>query len=318
MSIKQRWRDFMNNKPLKKKLYTIIFGSDTPAGKTFDIVLMICILVSILLTVFDSMLTNPWFVTPLVVLEYLLTLFFTFEYLARLYCSENPKAYALSFFGMIDLLSILPMYMGFFLHDARFMIVIRSIRLIRIFRIFKLFSFLDEGYLLLSAIRASMRKLLVFFLFVLIMNVCIGTLMYMVENGQDETQFTSIPRSIYWSIVTMTTVGYGDMTPATSVGRFLSSLVMLLGYTIIAVPTGIVSSTMVAESRSAASRVCPNCGKSGHDSSATHCKYCGSSLEKPIGPSETESYVASALTEPIAGGSALTEPISEASVTAEE
>lgn len=279
MGLKQRWISFLANTELKQKLYDIIFQSDTPKGKGFDILLMLCIVVSILITVFDSIFTSPYLVVPLVVLEYLLTLFFTFEYLARLYCSPNRKAYVLSFFGIIDLLSILPMYLGFFLHSARFMIVLRSIRLIRVFRIFKLFSFIDEGYALLSSIRQSMRKLLVFFLFVLILNICIGTMMYMVEGDLPDTQFSSIPRSIYWSIVTMTTVGYGDITPTTHLGQLFSSVVMLLGYTIIAVPTGIVSSTMVENRYKAALRACPNCGHTGHDLDAKFCRFCGSELE---------------------------------------
>ena len=249
MSIKQRWQELMANQPLKHKLYEIIFGSDTPMGKSFDILLMLCILVSITITIFDSLFTNPWLVGSLVVLEYILTLFFTFEYLARLYCSPRPKDYALSFFGIIDLISILPMYLGWLLPGARFVIVLRSIRLIRVFRIFKLFSFLDEGYMLMESLRQSFKKIFVFFLFVLIMVICLGTVMYMVESGQPDTQFTDIPTSIYWAIVTMTTVGYGDITPVTPIGRFFAGIVMLLGYTIIAVPTGIVSSEMVKQER---------------------------------------------------------------------
>lgn len=282
MTIKQRWHAFLHDQKLKDELYEIIFGSETPSGKTFDVILMICIVVSIITTIFDSLFQHPWLVGSMVGLEYVLTLFFTFEYLARLYCSPNPRAYALSFFGIIDLLSILPMYLGWLVPDVRFMIVLRSFRLIRVFRIFKLFAFLNEGYLLLASIRQSMRKILVFFLFVLIMVICLGTVMYMVESGQPDTQFSSIPASIYWAVVTMTTVGYGDITPVTSLGRFFSAIVMLLGYTIMAVPTGIVSASMINASHEAAKRVCPNCGKSGHDSSATHCKYCGSLLENEL------------------------------------
>lgn len=279
MGLKERWHAFKTNEALKRKLYDVIFEADTPAGKTFDIALMIAIVVSILLTIFDSLISHHIGGYIMVGLEYLLTIFFTIEYLARLYCSPNPRAYATSFFGVIDLLSILPMYLGFFLHGARFMIVIRSIRLIRIFRIFKLFSFLNEGYMLLASIMASMRKIMVFFLFVVIMVICIGTVMYMVESNVPGSPFSDIPTSIYWAIVTMTTVGYGDITPVTPFGRFLSSVVMLLGYTIIAVPTGIVSASMIHNSQEAAKRVCPNCGRAGHDENATHCKYCGSELE---------------------------------------
>lgn len=280
MGIKERWRNFMNNDALKNELYDIIFESDTPMGKTFDVTLMIMIVISILITIFDSLLTAQLGVYIMVGLEYLFTAFFTIEYLARLYCSPNKKAYATSFFGIIDLISILPMYLGFFIHSVRFMIVLRSIRLIRVFRIFKLFSFLNEGYLLLESIRASLKKILVFFLFVVIMVICLGTVMFMVEGGQPGTPFTDIPTSIYWAVVTMTTVGYGDITPVTPFGRFFSSVVMLLGYTIIAVPTGIVSASMVKASQDAAKRVCPNCGRAGHDDNATHCKYCGGELDE--------------------------------------
>ena len=290
MGLKQKWQALKENQALKDKLYEIIFGSDTPAGKRFDIVLMIAIVVSILITIFDSMFESYWPTLSLVILEYLLTAFFTFEYIARLYCSPKPKAYALSFFGIIDLISILPMYLGFFLHGARFMIVLRSFRLIRVFRVFKLFSFLQEGYLLLESIKQSFRKISVFFLFVLIIVICLGTVMYMVECDAPGTQFTDIPTSIYWSVVTMTTVGYGDITPVTTAGRFFSAIVMLLGYTIIAVPTGIVSASMIQASQDAANRVCPNCGKAGHDATATHCKYCGSELEEPINEVEQEFF----------------------------
>lgn len=290
MGLRQKWEALKNNQALKDSLYDIIFGSDTPAGKRFDIVLMIAIVVSILITIFDSMFVNYWATLALVILEYLLTAFFTFEYLARIYCSPKPRAYALSFFGIIDLLSILPMYLGFFVHGARFMIVLRSFRLIRVFRIFKLFTFLQEGYLLLESIKQSLRKISVFFLFVLIIVICLGTVMYMVECDEPGTQFTDIPTSIYWAIVTMTTVGYGDITPITTLGRFFSAIVMLLGYTIIAVPTGIVSASMIQASHDAANRVCPNCGKAGHDATATHCKYCGSQLEEALQEPQQEFF----------------------------
>lgn len=282
-TLKQRWQEFQNNQKLKDRLYDIIFESDSPMGKKFDTLLIVAIVLSIVIVTCDSLVSgHVWVVRSFVALEYVLTVFFTLEYLTRLYCSPRPKAYALSFFGLIDLLSILPMYLGFFLHSARFMIVLRSFRLIRIFRIFKLFAFLQEGYLLLESIRASFRKISVFFLFVTIIVICLGTVMYMVEHDEPGSQFTDIPTSIYWAVVTMTTVGYGDITPVTQSGRFFSALVMLLGYTIIAVPTGIVTASMVKASHDAASRVCPNCGKAGHDPEATHCKYCGSELEAAI------------------------------------
>ena len=273
-----RWQRFMHNEALKKKLYDIIFESDTFWGKTFDIVLIVCIALSILITIFDSLVTIPWLQAVLVVLEY----FFTLEYLTRLYCSPAPKAYALSFFGLVDLLSILPMYLGFFFSNARFAIVLRSFRLIRVFRIFKLFNFLAEGNMLLRSLRQSANKILVYFLFVVILVISLGTLMFMVESGQPDTQFTDIPTSIYWAIVTMTTVGYGDITPVTAMGRFLSALVMLLGYTILAVPTGIVSASMIKESRRLDHRSCPNCQRMGHEENARYCKHCGAELEEEV------------------------------------
>lgn len=289
MTLKQRWDALMKNQALKDKLYDIIFESDSKAGKRFDVLLMIAIVVSILIVTCDSLVDgNIWLLSTFVVLEYLLTVFFTLEYLARLYCSPKPLAYALSFFGLIDLVSILPMYLGFFVHSARFMIVLRSFRLIRIFRIFKLFAFLQEGYLLLESIRASLRKISVFFLFVVIIVICLGTVMYIAEHNEPGTQFTDIPTSIYWSVVTLTTVGYGDITPTSEIGRFISAITMLLGYTIIAVPTGIVTASMVQASHDAATRVCPNCGKSGHELEATHCKFCGAELEPPLADNDDE------------------------------
>lgn len=276
------WQRFMHNEALKKKLYDIIFESDTFWGKFFDVALIVCISLSILITIFDSLVTTPWLHQVLVVLEYVFSVFFTLEYLTRLYCSPAPKAYAKSFFGIIDLVSILPMYLGFFYGNARFAIVLRSFRLIRVFRIFKLFNFLSEGNLLLRSLHQSANKILVYFLFVVILVVSLGTLMFMVESGRPDTQFTDIPTSIYWAIVTMTTVGYGDITPVTAIGRFLSAVIMLLGYTILAVPTGIVSASMIKESRKHDHRNCPNCHRMGHEENARYCKYCGAELEEEV------------------------------------
>lgn len=281
MSIRQRWNNFMNNQELKDKLYKIVFGSETEAGKKFDVVLIIAIIVSIFIVMCDSVFRDHmWVMRTFVVLEYLLTIFFTLEYLTRLYCSPKPRAYALSFFGIIDLLSILPMYLGFFLHGARYMLLLRSFRLIRVFRIFKLFNFLEEGHLLLKSITNSLRKMMIFFLFVVIVVICLGTVMFIVESGVPGSQYTDIPTSIYWAVVTMTTVGYGDITPVTSIGRFFSTLVMLLGYTTMAFPPAIITSEMVKSNKEKVKRVCPNCGKIGHDKDAEYCKYCGAELEK--------------------------------------
>lgn len=288
MTLKQRWDKFMSNEELKDKLYQIVFGSETKIGKRFDVILIIAIILSIFIVMFDSMFRNHiWVMRTFVVLEYLLTIFFTIEYLVRLYCSPKPRAYALSFFGIIDLVSILPMYLGFFLHGARYMLLLRSFRLIRVFRIFKLFAFLEEGHLLLKSIQNSLHKMVFFFLFVVIVVICLGTIMFIVESGVPGSQYTDIPTSIYWAVVTMTTVGYGDITPVTNIGRFFSTLVMLLGYTTMAVPPAIVTSEMVKSTKNKVRRVCPNCGRVGHDKDAHFCKFCGSDLEAVISKNGT-------------------------------
>lgn len=286
-----KWREFMNNKHLKKKLYDIIFESETPAGKAFDVTLIACIVLSIVLVVIESFEgVSGKFSLTLQVLEYLFTFFFTAEYLLRLYCSPNPRHYALSFFGIIDLLATLPLYITWIFGPARYLMIVRVFRLIRVFRVFKLFNFLNEGNLLLRALHASSRKIAVFFLFVIIMVISLGTLMYMIEGQEPGTAFNNIPNSIYWACVTLTTVGYGDIAPVTGLGRFLSSIVMLLGYTIIAVPTGIFSASMVEMVRKEnglnenEKRGCPQCGKRRHGKDAIFCNHCGAMLE----PEENE------------------------------
>lgn len=281
-----KWRELMNNKPLKKKLYDIIFESETPAGKAFDVTLITCIVLSIVLVVIESFEgVSGKFSLALQVLEYLFTFFFTAEYLLRLYCSPNPRHYALSFFGIIDLLATLPLYITWIFGPARYLMIVRVFRLIRVFRVFKLFNFLNEGNLLLRALHASSRKIAVFFLFVIIMVISLGTLMYMIEGQEPGTAFNNIPNSIYWACVTLTTVGYGDIAPVTGLGRFLSSIVMLLGYTIIAVPTGIFSASMVEMVRKEnglnenEKRGCPQCGKRRHGKDAIFCNHCGAMLE---------------------------------------
>lgn len=279
-SIKQWWKGLKANESLKKRLYIIIFESDTREGKLFDTVLIGFIVSSILVVILDSVFRFDTYANiGFQVLEYLFTAFFTFEYLVRLYCSPNPRQYAFSFFGIVDLLSTLPLYLGFFLQGARYLLIVRSFRLIRVFRVFKLFSFLNEGNLLMQSLWISRAKIGVFFLFVLILNISIGTLMYVVEGNRPDTPFTDIPASIYWSIVTMTTVGYGDITPITGMGRFLSAVVMLFGYTIIAIPTGIVSAALFEEGRlRKQERSCPHCRKQINDTDARYCPYCGELL----------------------------------------
>lgn len=279
MKLKERIHRFLHNDKLKRKLYVIIFESDTPAGKLFDVILIVCILLSVLLVIIESIKGLPAYLnTPFVILEYLFTAFFTFEYVTRIYCCPYRRKYIFSFFGIIDLLATLPLYIGLLFPSARYLLIIRAFRLIRVFRVFKLFSFLNEGERLLTALKDSSKKIAVFFLFVVILVVSIGTIMYMIEGTQPGTQFNNIPNSIYWAIVTMTTVGYGDITPATGLGRFLSAIVMLTGYTIIAVPTGIVSASMMKEYKRKRDKECPNCHRSGHEDNAVFCKYCGHDL----------------------------------------
>ncbi|GCB35238.1 ion transporter [Bacteroides faecalis] len=281
MKLKERIHHFLHDQKLKHKLYVIIFESDTPAGKLFDVILIWFILLSVLLVIIESLKGLPTYLaTPFVIMEYIFTAFFTFEYITRIYCSPQPRKYIFSFFGIVDLLATLPLYMGLLFPGARYLLIIRAFRLIRIFRIFKLFKFLNEGELLLASLRESSKKIAVFFLFVVILVISIGTLMYMIEGTQPNSEFNNIPNSIYWAIVTMTTVGYGDITPVTGFGKFLSAIVMLIGYTIIAVPTGIVSVTMMKEYKRRMEKECPSCHRSGHEDNAKFCKYCGHNLEE--------------------------------------
>lgn len=278
--LKNKVLSFLHNNYLKEKLNSIIFGSDTPAGKMFDVVLFITILLSVIIIILESMHFFPDSMrTVLRVLEWVFTAVFTFEYLARVYCMERPRTYIFSFWGIIDLLATLPSYMGIFFAGAQSLMAIRIFRLLRIFRIFKLFSFLNEGNLLLMSLKQSKHKIIIFFLFALILVISIGTVMYIVENGKNPNGFEDIPNSIYWAIVTMTTVGYGDIAPCTSVGRFLSALIMLLGYTVLAVPTGIFSVSLMNEDKKRRTKVCPHCQEHTQNPEAKFCSHCGKKFE---------------------------------------
>ncbi|MBO4739832.1 MAG: ion transporter [Bacteroidales bacterium] len=264
---------------LKEKLYVVIFESDTWSGKLFDVVLIGFIVASIALIILDSMhLFSSGWGTFLRVLEWIITLFFTIEYILRVYCVPDKKKYIFSFYGIIDLLSTLPTYLGIFFTSANYLLLIRTFRLIRVFRVFRLFSFLSEGNLILQSLKESRKKIFVFFSFICLLALVIGTIMYVLEKDEPGTGFDNIPNSIYWTIVTMTTVGYGDITPTTSLGRFISACVMLIGYTIIAIPTGIVS---VNIAKNVKGRTCKHCGRPQHDNdkSALYCKYCGKELD---------------------------------------
>lgn len=265
----------------RPRLHNIIANDNTPAGKAFDIAVMVAIVVSLLVAFVES-----WpavvgrFKTALTVLEYVLTFFFTIEYTLRVYSAPVRRKEILSLFSIIDLIAILPLYLSFIpcLATARYFYILRVFRLIRIFRVLRLFGFINEGYLLMESIRMSFRKISVYFLFVLILVIILGTLMFIVESGQEGTGFTDIMTSIYWAIVTLTTVGYGDITPVTPLGRVLSGFIMILGYTIIAVPTGIVSATMIdVTKKKGKNGRCPRCDQK-TDLKANYCKHCGERL----------------------------------------
>lgn len=273
-----RWSSFWHDEKLKERIYIIIFQSDTSMGKAFDVFLLWAIVFSILLLMVESLPVLPPAVkSVMVVMEYFLTAFFTLEYLCRLYCSPKARDYALSFYGIVDLLSTLPLYLGWLFGPMRYLMIVRTFRLIRVFRVFKLFSFLAEGDQLICSLLMSARKIMVFFLFVVVMVITLGTMMYMVEGNAEHTAFTDIPTSIYWAVVTMTTVGYGDVAPVTYMGRFLSALVMLLGYTILAVPTGIVSAQFIHDhnhNQKKTTYKCPECGAP-LQLGENYCSHCG-------------------------------------------
>jgi voltage-gated potassium channel len=266
--------------PWRHRLHEIIFEADTKLGKAFDVTLLILIVISILLVMLESIedyqaVYGLWFDR----LEWVITIFFTIEYILRLICVYKPSRYAFSFFGIIDLVSVLPSYLELMFGMTSYFIAVRAMRLVRVFRIFKLAKFLNESNSLMAALKASQAKITVFLTFVIMMVIVIGSVMYFVEGGQD-SGFTSIPRSIYWAIVTLTTVGYGDIAPTTALGQFLAAIVMILGYGVLAVPTGIVSAEIAQQpsNNRISTQACKACLKEGHDKDALYCKYCGSLL----------------------------------------
>jgi voltage-gated potassium channel len=269
----------VKNSSWRQKLYEIIFRADTPAGKRFDIALLVLILSSVLVVMLESVGSlNDQYGPAYRVAEWAFTGLFTLELFLRLVVVPRPLRYLFSFLGLVDVLSILPTYVSLLLPGAQYFMVIRILRLLRIARIFKLTHFLAEGHVLTTALRASVHKILVFIGTVLTLVIIIGSVMYVVEGG--ENGFTSIPKSIYWAIVTLTTVGYGDIAPKTPLGQILAGLVMLLGYGIIAIPTGIVTVEMANASRQPLHhRVCPNCLKESHEFGAAYCSACGTALE---------------------------------------
>ncbi|WP_299495079.1 ion transporter [uncultured Shewanella sp.] len=267
---------------LRLSLRRIIFGTETPQGRYFDICLIICITLSVLLVFLDTIVSIHGAYGNLIIkLEWFFTILFTIEYFTRLYCSANRWQYAKSFYGVVDLLSILPSYLILFFPGANFAMVIRVLRLFRVFRVLKLLRYLSEGNVLLQALTQSSRKVIMFFFSVSLIVVVLGSVMYAVEGP--DNGFTSIPKSIYWTIVTITTVGYGDITPVTELGQGIAALTMLIGYSIIAIPTGIISAEISQEMRRNRDlRRCSNCLKSGHDTDAGFCNQCGNELQDVV------------------------------------
>lgn len=262
----------------RARWYEIIFEADTPAGKAVDVVLLLAILLSILVVMLESVETIRGRYGPyLLAAEWFFTVVFTVEYFARIVCSRRPLRYVFSFFGMVDLLAILPTYLMVLIPGAQRLAVVRSFRLLRAFRIFKLGHMLSEARDLRRALWMSRAKIAVFLAVVATIVVIIGSAMHVIEGP--ENGFTSIPQSMYWAVVTMTTVGYGDIAPQTPLGKTLAALIMVLGYSLIIVPTGIVSTELAHAGRKPVStQVCPECMAEGHDADARHCKYCGSRL----------------------------------------
>ena len=262
---------------LRLSLYRIIFEADTPKGKWFDILLIISIVLSVIVVMLDSVESiNAVYGKLLFFLEWAFTLLFTAEYVLRLFCTRTPLKYTTSFFGVIDLLAVLPTYLSLFIPGSQYLLVIRILRVLRVFRVLKLAKFLGESEMLLQALRASRRKITIFLFAVLTLVIVLGSLMYVIESR--ENGFTSIPRSIYWAIVTLTTVGYGDIHPKTGLGQALAAVIMILGYGLIAVPTGIITVEASTIKQKPSPRTCVECGSENHDRDALFCKYCGERL----------------------------------------
>lgn len=278
--------------PWRARLHSIIFEADDRAGKAFDTVLIIAILASVVVIILDSVPSiREGYHGLFLVLEWFFTILFTIEYVLRLICVRKSWRYALSFYGIVDLLSILPSYIGLFVPGAHNLMVIRMLRLLRIFRVFKLVRFLGEADALRRAFYSSRHKIAVFLTTVLIIITIMAAAMHVIETRADNSDFDSMPAAMYWAVVTMTTVGYGDITPITVLGKFLSAVMMLIGYSMIIVPAGILSGEIAAEAqrhaRRSTSQHCPSCSRDGHEFDATYCKFCGEHLNPQHSKSES-------------------------------
>jgi voltage-gated potassium channel len=258
------------------RLHEVIFEADTPAGRAFDVALIWCIILSVAAVMLESVASmRARYGAVLYAVEWFFTVLFTVEYALRLVSVRRPARYAGSFFGLVDLLAIVPTYLSLLVPGSQYLLAVRVLRLLRVFRVFKLTEYLSEARVITTALRASRRKISVFLLAVLSIVVVVGSLMYVIEG--EANGYTDIPTSVYWCIVTLTTVGYGDISPQTPLGKALASVVMIMGYGIIAVPTGTVELSQAARAH-ASTQACPACGAEGHDADAAHCKYCGSRL----------------------------------------
>ncbi|WP_367104414.1 ion transporter [uncultured Psychrobacter sp.] len=263
---------------LRNRIHVIIEGTDTRLGKLFDIVLLIAILTSVAVVMLDSVLyMRLQYGTLFFYAEWFFTLLFTIEYALRLFSAPNRLRYAFSFFGIVDLLSVLPSYISLFFGGVQYLLVIRILRILRVFRVLKLKAYMQQAGFLASALKTSQQKITVFFLSLVLLVTIFGSIIYVVEGP--ENGFTSIPVSIYWAVVTVTTTGYGDMSPKTPIGQAIASMVMITGYSIIAVPTGIFTAELARNMRPQLNPIaCPNCGKFGHAVGATFCDRCGHAL----------------------------------------
>ncbi|MEM6710638.1 MAG: ion transporter [Pseudomonadota bacterium] len=275
---------------LRDRIRIVIFEAETPAGKTFDVALIVAILVSVLAVMLDTVPTvHARYGAVLYIVEWTFTVVFLIEYLVRLWCINEPLRYARSFFGLIDLLCLLPSFIGLLLPGSQNLLVIRILRVLRVFRVLRMVRYVDEAQFLLDALRNSRRKITVFISTVVALVVIFGSLMYLIEG--EANGFTSIPKSVYWAVITLTTVGYGDLTPVTPLGQTVATLVMIMGYGIIAVPTGIITMEMTQAGQRRSNgrnntRVCPHCSCEGHTLDARFCYRCGGSLNQESAPGE--------------------------------
>jgi voltage-gated potassium channel len=265
-------------RPWQLKMHEVIFEADTPGGKAFDVALLIAIIASVLAAMLESIHSVNYYIgRELRIMEWAFTIIFTIEYFARILSIGRPLKYMTSFLGIIDLMSIIPTYLSLVLTGAQSLIIIRAIRLLRVYRILKLSRHLTEANVLIKALRSGRFKITVFLTTVMSIVLIMGTLMYLVEGEQ--RGFTSIPISIYWAVITLTTVGYGDIVPQTFIGQTIATFIMIIGYSIIAVPTGIVSAELIKGStKDVSTQACQQCGREGHDVDAQYCKYCGEKL----------------------------------------